>query len=516
MLGLVVFVAGAGTSRVPVIAAAFGVLRRARAARAGPAPPARSAAVELREVWPEAVDNLASARARRAVAAGGADPARRRAGRSSCGRRSGGSGRTTGRPAGSPSRLDRLKDDLADPVGDRVVEALRMAREVGGTDLGRLLRTLSAFLREDARTRAELRDPAGLDGQRRPARAGAPRGRCCCCCRRSPRRSRRTTAPAGALVLLVGGGVSLRGLPGDAADRAGCRTSSGCCGERARRAPALGLLAGGGLWLAATGTPYARRPTLDDRLAPYLRDAPRPSRLLAADRRRSRRSRRWSGCCARCSATWCAAVERWVGGLTGVRRRLEQLGGTTTVEQFRAEQVLWGGFGLAAALGLALLQRRPRRPPARCCVLGAARRCSRSRGVLGRDRWLTRQVARREERMLEEFPTVAELLALAVTAGEGPVGALERVHRLSAGELGRELGRALAEARAGTRPGPGARGRRRAAPRCAPLARFVDGVAIAVERGTPLADVLRAQAVDVREAGKRAAARAAPAARRSR
>ena len=36
------------------------------------------------------------------------------------------------------------------------------------------------------------------------------------------------------------------------------------------------------------------------------------------------------------------------------------------------------------------------------------------------------------------------------------------------------------------------------------LARFVDAVAIAVERGTPLAEVLRAQAVDVREAGKRA------------
>lgn len=52
--------------------------------------------------------------------------------------------------------LDLLKDDLADPVGDRVVEALRLAREVGGSDLGRLLRTLSAVLREDARTRAEL------------------------------------------------------------------------------------------------------------------------------------------------------------------------------------------------------------------------------------------------------------------------------------------------------------------------------------------------------------------------
>jgi tight adherence protein B len=52
--------------------------------------------------------------------------------------------------------LDRLKADLGDPVGDRVVEALRLARDVGGTELGRLLRTLSAVLREDARTRGEL------------------------------------------------------------------------------------------------------------------------------------------------------------------------------------------------------------------------------------------------------------------------------------------------------------------------------------------------------------------------
>ena len=52
--------------------------------------------------------------------------------------------------------LDSLKARLSDPVGDRLVESLRIAREVGGSDLGRLLRTLSGFLREDARTRAEL------------------------------------------------------------------------------------------------------------------------------------------------------------------------------------------------------------------------------------------------------------------------------------------------------------------------------------------------------------------------
>jgi tight adherence protein B len=52
--------------------------------------------------------------------------------------------------------LDRLKQRLSDPVGDRVVEAVRIAREVGGGDLGRMLRSLSRFLRDDARTRSEL------------------------------------------------------------------------------------------------------------------------------------------------------------------------------------------------------------------------------------------------------------------------------------------------------------------------------------------------------------------------
>jgi tight adherence protein B len=58
---------------------------------------------------------------------------------------------------GSFSRcLDGLAAQLDDPTGDRVVDALRLARDVGGTDLGRLLRTLSTVLREDARARAEL------------------------------------------------------------------------------------------------------------------------------------------------------------------------------------------------------------------------------------------------------------------------------------------------------------------------------------------------------------------------
>ena len=52
--------------------------------------------------------------------------------------------------------LDAMKETVADPVADRIVEALRIARSVGGTDLTRLLQDLASLLREDARVRGEL------------------------------------------------------------------------------------------------------------------------------------------------------------------------------------------------------------------------------------------------------------------------------------------------------------------------------------------------------------------------
>ena len=110
---------------------------------------------DFAEVWPEAVDNLASAvRAGLslpdAVAALGTNgPKALRADFAQFAL----DYQVTGRFG---ECLDRLKDRLADPVGDRVIEGLRLAREVGGGDLGRLLRNLSGFLRDDARTRSEL------------------------------------------------------------------------------------------------------------------------------------------------------------------------------------------------------------------------------------------------------------------------------------------------------------------------------------------------------------------------
>jgi tight adherence protein C len=195
-------------------------------------------------------------------------------------------------------------------------------------------------------------------------------------------------------------------------------------------------------------------------------------------------------------------VERWVGGSAATASRLREAGLPDDVPRFRAEQVLWGLAGFVAALlvtlGLPVLAGRP--VSAMAVVGGAA--LGALGGVLGRDGWLGRQVARRQARILRELPTLADLICLAVTAGEGPRAALERAVARSHGELSRELALVLADLRAGE-PFTGAIERLAVRVPVPAVARFVDGLVVAVERGTPLGDVLRAQAADVREHHKR-------------
>ncbi|WP_239308168.1 type II secretion system F family protein [Frankia sp. Cj3] len=263
----------------------------------------------------------------------------------------------------------------------------------------------------------------------------------------------------------------------------------------------IGLLAGVGLAIVVLRSPAVRRIRLADRIDPYLRDTPAQSRLLA-DRARPAASRSGLEELLRPFIADAAhRLDRFLGGRAALQRRLTQAGGRTSIEDFRVQQVVCSAagalFGAFLLLLRALLGFGP--PPIVSVALVVAGVAG---GVVARDWWLTRAIREREERILIEFPTVAELLALAVTAGESPIGALERVSRLSHGELGRELRLALADARAGATLVQALEGMATRTT-VASLSRFVDGMAVAIERGTPLAEVLRAQAVDVREAGKR-------------
>lgn len=52
--------------------------------------------------------------------------------------------------------LERMGATVGDPVADRVTRTLVLAHRVGGRELGRVLRTLADFLREDLATRREI------------------------------------------------------------------------------------------------------------------------------------------------------------------------------------------------------------------------------------------------------------------------------------------------------------------------------------------------------------------------
>ncbi|GAA3527608.1 type II secretion system F family protein [Aeromicrobium panaciterrae] len=255
----------------------------------------------------------------------------------------------------------------------------------------------------------------------------------------------------------------------------------------------IGLCASSGVLLLVSGWLRTRRPALDQRVLPYVRDVHpyvpvgAPTGVVSAVFGPSVRR---AG----------AAIGDLLGGSASVSRRLVRLGSPMTVDDFRIRQVAWGGAGLAigVVVSIVLWSARDAAMPMLLviCAVGLVG------GVLWCDSALSSQVRSREAQLQAEFPVVADLLALAVAAGESPVAGLERVMRVCQGQLSYELGQVLSDIRTGT-PMAAAFDRLASRTGVASIARFAEGLAIAVERGTPLVDVLHAQAADVRESGRR-------------
>ncbi|KNC19568.1 type II secretion system protein F [Arthrobacter sp. RIT-PI-e] len=261
-----------------------------------------------------------------------------------------------------------------------------------------------------------------------------------------------------------------------------------------------GLVLGIGLWLVLVRLPPMRPVTLTQRIAPQLRAVDMQSRLLAATPANVTPFGPLERILRPLLADAVSWSHRFNPASAGLARRLAQAGKGQSTADFRAQQLLWaaGALGLSTVVTVLLAASGSVNVPLAvviilsCAVLG----------FVGREYLLSADIKRREARMLAEFPSLAELMALAVSAGESTTGALERICRTASGELAGEFGLVLAETRAG-KPLVEALQQFSNRTRLAPLARFVDGITVAVQRGTPLADVLRAQAQDVRDLAKR-------------
>lgn len=252
---------------------------------------------------------------------------------------------------------------------------------------------------------------------------------------------------------------------------------------------ALGAAVGLGTWLVAARATAISRGSFEARVLSYLSEVPE-----------LRRSPATGSVLRPLLHRAAAALDQAVGGSTSVRRRLERSATDLTVADFRAQQVTWGLVGFAAtAVGAITVAWQS---PDRAVPLAVLTCLAAVGGGMLRDNRLSARVRDHEERVLAELPVIAELLALAVAAGEGPVAALERVVRRSNGALALELARVLGEIRTG-KPVATAFDEYSTRTGLPVVARFADGIAVAVERGTPLAEVLHAQAGDVREARRR-------------
>ncbi len=267
----------------------------------------------------------------------------------------------------------------------------------------------------------------------------------------------------------------------------------------------VGVTLGLGLWTLLGLVPRVGATRLAARVAPYIADVS-PEAREVLDRRPAEPLPFVGGLLAPAGRRIRAALVAVFGGDDTVERRLRQAGWTLTVEALRGRQLLGGvtGAGVGILFAVALARSSALSP----LLLGVVVAVCAAIGVLLPDQVLSRAARARRDRIAAELPTVLEFLTLSLSAGEAVLDALRRVARAGNGDLAREIAIVVAQVNAGV---PLAT----ALERCADeiqlpaLSRTVDQLVGALDRGSPLVDVLRAQAQDSRDDAKRSLLEAA-------
>jgi tight adherence protein C len=179
--------------------------------------------------------------------------------------------------------------------------------------------------------------------------------------------------------------------------------------------------------------------------------------------------------------------------------RLLRAGLPSTADRYRLERLTWAalgscvgaGVGWAIAIGGTTMS-----------VIALLAGVGTLGGWLLRDLVLGRQIRRRRREIERQLPVLAELLALGVASGAGPVAALDRAAATMTGALPNEIAVTADDIRGG-RPLDGSLRAMAERTGVGSVRRFVEGIVIASERGTPLAEVVRAQAADARSHERR-------------
>jgi tight adherence protein C len=254
----------------------------------------------------------------------------------------------------------------------------------------------------------------------------------------------------------------------------------------------LGGAFGLGVCLLFSLAPRWGAPSLARRIAPYVRDVTDPRGVTPALDARG----------AEVGALWRALQHRvaeLAGGSAALDRRLHQAGWTMDAAAFRGRQLAWAIAGVAiGGVGVVVLVLLGRASGATVLLPPLAAVIA----AVAYDARLTQAARARVGRIQEELPTVLEFLALCLSAGEGILDSLRRVSEVGAGELTGELRGVVLAVGTGSSLSESLL-RLSSRLEIASVARGVDQLVAAIDRGAPLAHVLHSQALDAREDAKR-------------
>jgi len=249
----------------------------------------------------------------------------------------------------------------------------------------------------------------------------------------------------------------------------------------------LGLALGSAALLVGHWLADRRPKRLLDRLAPYVA-VPLEGRRAAVD---STVDLRWVlSVLDRCGPS---SEDR-----AGTAVLLRRAGLADDHDRHRLDRLAWiaGGAAAGLAAGLVLLGQGPVGVVAATTATGAAA------GWWASDRRLRHRARSRQRTIERQLPMLADLLALALSAGATPMAALEAAAGATSGPVAVEVRRAADDVRSGV-PVPIALRRMADDVGLSSLQRLLDAVLVALDHGTPVADVARAQAADLRSDERR-------------
>ncbi|MBK5239054.1 MAG: type II secretion system F family protein, partial [Actinomycetales bacterium] len=260
-----------------------------------------------------------------------------------------------------------------------------------------------------------------------------------------------------------------------------------------------GAVLGLGLWIMASKVPRLGRASLVQRVAPFVADfSPEAFRL----------STRLPGDPASVLGKVLSIVVRqlsplndgFLGNRADTLRRLSQAGGQQSIEAFRARQMLWALGGLAVGILVDVVVGSV--GTVTVAGLIAVPIAGLVTGYFAAEFALRASVSRRAARITSELPTVFEFTSLCLAAGESITDSLRRVARVGSGEFAGELAHVMRQVDTGVALASALRqlSMRLQLP---VVTRGIEQILGALDRGSPLAAVLQAQAQDAREDSKR-------------